>query len=105
VTHCENGTGNGSEIRGPLSTPKACSCGSETSEQYHPRRRRAGWCSIIRANGARGALPFAGDPFELAAYVLKILWADAHVEHFLDHRQEIRQRANRAQRRGIRGTH
>jgi len=51
------------------------------------------------------ALPFAGDPFELAAYVLKILWADAHAEHFLNHGKEIGQRANRNQRWGIRGTH
>jgi hypothetical protein len=47
--HSENGTGR-SEIGGPSSTPKACSCGSETSKQYHPRRRRAGCCSISRAN-------------------------------------------------------
>ena len=96
MTHSENGTRNGSEIRG-----------------HHPRRRRvlvgvkrAG--SIIHAEGARvgvpssapmarvAALPFAGDPFELAAYVLKILRADAHAEHFLNHWEEIRQRTNRA---------
>ena len=51
------------------------------------------------------ALPIADDPFEHAAYVLEVLPTDAHVEHFLDQRQEICQRANRAQRRGIGGTH
>ena len=52
VTHFENGIGNRSEIRGLSSTPQACSSGNETSRQYYPRRRRAGWCSIIHAKGA-----------------------------------------------------
>ena len=38
-----------------------------------------------------------GDPFELVTEI------DA--EHFLDHRKDISQRSNRAQRWGIRGTH
>jgi len=62
-----------------LSTPKACGL-----VFYHPRQRRA------------GGLPIAGDPFELTAYVLKILRADTHAEHFLNHGEEISQRTNRA---------
>src|SRR5437867_11683226 len=104
VTHSENRIGNGGEIRGLSSTPKACSCGSETSRQYDPRRRRAGWCSIIRAKGVRGRLPIVGDPFELAAHVLEVFRADMHAEHFLDHGEEISKRTIRAQRRGIGGT-
>src|ERR1022692_2347999 len=86
------------------------------SEGYHPRRRRVlvgvnrgssiihaegvrGWCSSIRANGAHG-LPMVGDPLELAAYVLEVIRADAHFENLLDHRHEVSQRTNRAQRRG-----
>ena len=67
----------------------------ETSKQYYPRRRRAGWCSIIRANGAHG-LPILGDPFELAAYVLEVIRADTQANHFVDHREEIGQRTNLA---------
>jgi hypothetical protein len=62
-----------------LSTPKACGVGVPSS----------------RAKGACGLLS-AGDPFELAAYVLKILRADTDAEHFLNHGEEISQRANRA---------
>jgi hypothetical protein len=51
---------------------------------HHPRQRRA------------GGLPIVGDPFELAAYVLKILRADAHAKHFLNRGEEISQRTNRA---------
>jgi hypothetical protein len=89
---------------------------------YHPRRRRVlvgvkrassiihaegvrGWYSIIRAKGAHGGLPIAGDSFELAAYVLEVIRAYTQADHFLDHGKEISQRANRAQRRGIGGAH
>src|ERR1017187_10010836 len=87
------------------------------SDDYHPRRRRVlvgvkRASSIIhaegvrvgvpsaRAKGARGGLPIAGDPFELAAYVLEVLRADAQAKHFFDHGREVGQRANNAQWRG-----
>jgi hypothetical protein len=67
------------------STPKAC-----------------GLVSVIRAEGAYGAdaegrgLP--RDAFEFLTEILEVIRADAQTEHFLDHRQEISQRTNRAQR-------
>jgi hypothetical protein len=74
---CSCGEGNEQAV---LSTPKACGVGVPSS----PRHRRA------------GGLPITGDPFELAAYVLKILQADVHAEHLLNHGEEISQRTNRA---------
>jgi hypothetical protein len=45
---------------------------------YHPRRRRAGWFSIIRAKGAqRRAYRGWRDAFELVAEILEVLRADA----------------------------
>src|SRR6266508_3525127 len=96
------GTGARSEGRHPRR--RRVLVGSETNKQYYPRRRRAGWCSIICANGALGLL-IVDDLFELAAYVLEVIRADAHLENFLDHRHEVSQGANRAQRWGIGGTH
>jgi len=46
-----------------------------------------------------------GDPFDLAAYLLEVIRADTQADHFLDHGEEISQRTNRAQRRGIAGPH
>ena len=57
-------------------------------------RRRAVWLSIVRAKGAHlelvaeesGGLPFLHDPLELVAEILEVIWADAQIEYFLDHR-------------------
>ena len=77
--------------------------GAWRSRRYHPRRRRAAWFSIIRANGAHrelGAakdLPDWYDLLEFVAEILEVVRADAHAEHFLDHGKEIGQRTNRRQ--------
>ena len=109
MTHSENGTGNGNDAEGIIhaegvffggrggsaisSTPQACGL-----VFHHPRRRRA---SGIGGEG----LPGLGNAFELVAKILEVIRADAQVEHFLDHRQKISQRTNRAQRWGIGGPH
>jgi len=64
-----------------------------------PRARVGSWLRRTRQLSDRH------DPLELVAEMVKVLRADAHVQHFFDHRQEISERTNGAQRRGIGGTH
>src|SRR5215813_14277056 len=70
--------------------------------RYHPRRRRAGCFSSIPRQRARSvwdreSLRFRYSAGELVAEVLKVIRADPQLQHFLNHGQEISQRANRAQ--------
>ena len=62
------------------------------SDGYHPRRRRAVWFSIIRAEArtGRGCLPVC-DALELVAEILEVVRADAQFPHFLYHGKEISQ--------------
>src|SRR6476646_540087 len=106
MTHPENGSGKQEceTDRGSSSTPEACSLvGPYGSGRYHPRRRRAVWFSIIRAEArARGwCLPGWRDALKLVAEIEEVVLADTQFRHLLDHRQEIGQRTNRAQRWGI----
>jgi len=66
-------------------------------------------CDIIRAEGALGVV-FAGretglscgrTALEFIAEVLKVFLANLQLQNFFDHRQEVRQRANRPERRRI----
>ena len=100
MTHSENGTGNRSEIRELSSTPKACNGKWERAS------------SIIHAAGVRfafpssapgalgvgceglGSLPDRHDPLKFVAEILKVLRADAHVEHFFNHGKEINRQPN-----------
>ena len=53
--------------------------------------------------GAAGGLPCWGEAFDLVAQMLEIAWTDAQTEHFLNHREEVCQGADRAERRGTGG--
>jgi hypothetical protein len=57
--------------------------------QPYPRRRRAGWVSII---GAEGAHPAGGGDWvcDPVAQISEIVRADAQAEYFIDHRKEVR---------------
>jgi len=94
VTHSENGKRERGQ-RSIIHAEGVLLLGVKRASSIIHAEGVRGWCSVIRAGGAQG-LPIVGDPFELAAYVLKILRADAHAEHFLNHWEEIRQRTNRA---------
>ena len=72
---------------------------------------------IIRAGGAqkcggsdltweesgRGLTGLDG-PLDLLAEIAEVVWINGQSEDFIDHGEEVRQRANRAQRRGVSGT-
>jgi len=46
----------------------------------------------------RPGLPCFSEALEFVAEILEVVLADGRSEDFLDHRQEVRQRADRAQR-------
>jgi predicted dehydrogenase len=74
------------ERRAISSTPQAC-----------------GLLFIIRAGGAHWAwlrdlaLPDGREVGEFVPQVVEVVWTDVRLQHLLDHRKEIRQRANRTQ--------
>ena len=74
---------------------------TETGKQYHPRRRRAGWFSVIRAGGAslvsegRSGSIRGRNTFEFVAEMLEVVLTEAQTEHFVDDRKEVSQRTNR----------
>lgn len=75
--------------------------------RYYPRRRRAGCISIIRAEALRGGqnwtrLAVGASALKFVPEVAEVIRADAEVHHFVDDRQEVSQRADRAQRRSVR---
>jgi hypothetical protein len=86
VTNAKNGTGNGSELPRAIIHAEGVFLweGNESGSIIHAEGVRVGVLSSA-PKARRWGLPIAGDPFELAAYVLKILRADAHAEHFLNH--------------------
>jgi hypothetical protein len=73
------------------STPKACGVLS-----YHPRRRRAHGARYGDLAGGEEwrSLPGFSKAFELVTEVSEVARIDGQAEHFLDHRQEVRQGAN-----------
>ena len=82
IIHAEGVFLRGGKAQAISSTPQACGVGFR-----HPERAEV--------------LPVRRDPVKLLTEILEIAGADAEFKHFLDHRQEIGQRANRTQWRSI----
>jgi hypothetical protein len=61
-------------------TPFGANCEVLEGRGVRPELRTSGRPFVREDHSARGALPFAGDPFEFAAYMLKILWAEHHCD-------------------------
>jgi len=88
VIHCENENGNRNTVLRIIIHAEGVSVGVVGSRRYHPRRRRAVWFSVIRAEAPTG-LPWWRDALELEAEVVEVVRTDAQFLHFFDDRQEI----------------
>lgn len=63
------------------------------------RRNNVGWGLIVR-----GSLAGLDGPFNLMTEIAEVFGIDAKAQDFIDHWKKVRQRANRAQWRGVSGT-